>query len=154
MIHGSSLVRTLTVYNRRAPADRYWSVGPSVINRKSGRINLARRSLKLAVDNSKTPAITKESSRWQEHDPVFFHKEQIHVGTRLIYFGRTHHGELWQVAAITTYRLNSRGRTISESVNDVLKLSDDVTLVRIGGEQSARKVSFGYISYTSIWRIA
>jgi len=108
-----------------------------------------RPILRLAVSNNH-PA-NAPVGRWQGHDPVFFHKSQIRIGTKLQYFGRIDHGEVWEVTEIKTYRFAKTGRVITRKVEVVEKLSDDIVLMR---GNNWRQVSFAYLSYAAVWRIA
>lgn len=91
--------------------------------------------------------------RWQGEDEVFFHKSQIAVGVRLINFGRKAHGEMWEVVEIKSYRMSRTGRVMGRKVDQVIKLSDDVT-VRAIGRNEIRQLSFSTLSYSAIWRVA
>jgi hypothetical protein len=88
--------------------------------------------------------------RKYEHDPIFFTKDQITLGTVLIYAGRREHSA-WIVSRIIT--TNTRGAR--HNVPAVLKFSDQVYLRRSNGPPSnaQRAMSFGYLCYSAIWRI-
>jgi hypothetical protein len=112
-----------------------------------------RPKLKLVVDHDEPP--TTEPKRWQGEDATFFHKTQIHVGVRLLNFGRISHGEVWEVVEIKTYRMSSNGsgRVLSRKTEAVMKFTDDVIVRRIDGNE-VRQLSFATLSYSAIWRIA
>jgi len=99
------------------------------------------------------PAKLKQAStkvqRWQGEDSVFLHRSQIRIGVVLTYFGRINHGQRWRVTEIMDYRTTDRGRKLEV----VTQSTDAVTLVRIGSNQT-RRISFMYLSYSAIWRLA
>jgi hypothetical protein len=110
---------------------------------------------KLRLVHNAAPTINPPAEgrgRWQGQDVIFFHKDQLELGTTLVNFGRLSHGSLWTVFDIKTYRTTASGRTLSRSVYAIQKLSDDVVLVQVGSGE-VRQISFATLSYSAIWRI-
>lgn len=86
-------------------------------------------------------------------DSIFFHKGQLTTKTRLVYRGRLDPGSLWRVTSIVTYdRPLGTGTYRRREVSSVVRLNDDITLTRIGSNET-RSASFGYLSYSAIWRL-
>lgn len=90
-------------------------------------------------------------------DPVFFTKSQVRVGTKLINVGRRNILPMeWEVTRIYTFAI-VRGQYRSKRVDTVNKLSDAVELVPVNAPKGYKKkfleLDFGYLSYSSIWRI-
>lgn len=92
-------------------------------------------------------------TRWQGDDDVLFHRRQIKRGVRLIYSGRTNHGDVYVVDEIRSHRVNRRGTSVEYGVDTPVHLSDWVVLKRLGSNQW-RTVQFQYLSYSAVWRIA
>jgi hypothetical protein len=88
-------------------------------------------------------------------DPVFFHKSQVRIGTHLECKGRrTPNGKVWIVKSIRTFSI-IRGQYRSRKVNEVQKLSDAIELISTDGKRREYlELSFDYLSYSAIWRIA
>lgn len=94
------------------------------------------------------------TGRWQGHDDIFFHRSQVHVGTKFVNWGRTYHGEIWTVIEIRDYYKSARsGEMRTRRVQDVLKLQDDLVL-RSDERNITRQVTFGTLSYSAIWRLS
>ncbi len=93
-------------------------------------------------------------ARWQGEDSIFFHKDQVHVGTRLLNFGRSDHNSMWEVVEIKTFHMaaTGSGRVVTRKADVVTKLSDEVVIRRMGGNE-VRQLSFVTLSYSAIWRI-
>lgn len=85
------------------------------------------------------------------NDSIFFHKSQIRVGTNLRHFGRLNPNTTWCVTSITTYSARG-GRMRFTAANEVHHMSDDITLV-CNETHEARSCTFGYLSYSAIWRL-
>lgn len=84
-------------------------------------------------------------------DSTFFHKGQISVGKTLLYLGRLDPGTRWVVTKIKSFSLRSDAGWVW--VSTCRMLSDDVYLKNVDtGEQ--RTATFGYLSYSAIWRLA
>lgn len=97
---------------------------------------------------------TKRNAAVQEifADPIFFHKSQVSVGSRLRYFGRTNPNSEWRVVAIQSYRrVNKTWRM--HHVEQVAHLGDDVIVVNQATWEQ-RTISFSYMSYSAIWRLS
>jgi hypothetical protein len=87
-------------------------------------------------------------------DDIFFHKSQLQYGTKLIYFGRWDPKSIWEVIDIKSHFLGKEvGDVKIKKVNQVRFLSDSLT-VRNVKTQETRTITFSYISYSAIWRIA
>jgi hypothetical protein len=90
-------------------------------------------------------------------DPVFFHKSQVQIGTKLINIGRRNIFPMeWEVTKIYTFSI-VRGQYRSRNTDKVVKLSDAIELRPInppkGWKRKYMELSFQYLSYSSIWRI-
>ena len=114
-----------------------------------------KKSPLRVVTNNDVPTPT----RWQGDDDVLFHRRQIKRGVRLIYSGRTNHGDVYVVDEIRSHRLskrrdaNGQRKAIEYGVDSPVHLSDWVVLKRLGSNQW-RTVQFQYLSYSAVWRIA
>jgi len=113
--------------------------------------NMAKAStaLVLAIDN--TVAGQRKLSGWQGHDRVFMHRSQISRGTRIVDFGRRHHGEEYEVIDIKTHVERPSG-IVTKSVGSINKLTDDIVMRRVG-KNSIRTLSFSMLSYSAVWRL-
>jgi hypothetical protein len=111
-----------------------------------------RKRPQLVANNHNNPE--EPSLRWQGDDNIFLHKRQVKVGTKVMNFGRLDHQSLWEVIEIRTYNMASTGtgRIMSKLVQEVNKLSDDVT-VRKMNDGETRRISFATLSYSAIWRL-
>ena len=115
-------------------------------------VAMARRTARKAAD-AEAEQDSEPAGKWQGHDKVFFHKDQIAVGTKLVNFGRLYHGEIWEVIEIRSYRKAPRsGRMLTLQIDATSKLSDDV-LIRSAERNTTRQVTFGTLSYSAIWRL-
>lgn len=86
-------------------------------------------------------------------DSVFFTKDQIKVGSELLYVGRHDPGVIWRVTAIYSFS-TVNGQLRSRKVQTVQKLADEVQLVCVGRTKGRfLELSFQYLSYSAIWRI-
>jgi hypothetical protein len=85
-------------------------------------------------------------------DNVFFHKSQVRMGSTFINVGRLEPGTRWRVTGIVSYTPTVTGRYRRDNVQVVRKLSDDVTMTRMGGREH-RTATFVYLSYSSIWQL-
>lgn len=90
----------------------------------------------------------RKREKWQGHDPVFLHKDQIKNGTELVCFGRLDHGSIWKVQEI--YRLTATGRRYR--IDGVERSDNKIVLVRVGSNES-RTMTFINLSYSAIWRL-
>jgi hypothetical protein len=93
----------------------------------------------------------------QEYDPVFFRKEDIKIGVRLVNYGRRDPGSVWVVRSIRTFKLLPSGKYRVSHIDEVTHLSDIVTVNRIPPDDdfiSEREPTFGSLSYSAIWRLA
>lgn len=88
-------------------------------------------------------------------DPIFFTKDQLHLGTNLRYYGRLNPGALFTVTHIKSWRRSSRGNYYAIRAEVASRLDDDITLLcrEPGKRPDIRKMRFGYLSYSAIWRI-
>lgn len=111
-------------------------------------------STNLAILHPNTSRRGVRADSWQGEDPIFFHKEQVRVRTRLVYFGRLEHGQVWRVESIQTWQKSRRSdRLVAARVGYCHRLNDEVTLINEAtGER--RTVGFGYICYSAVWRLA
>jgi hypothetical protein len=81
------------------------------------------------------------------NDPIFFHKSQVRIGSRLRCFGRSRPATTWVAQRIWTF--NRRGRsyvTAVQTLRDVVELRCEETGERLD-------LRFGSISYSAIWRL-
>lgn len=86
-------------------------------------------------------------------DNVFFTKEQIEVGTELVYLGRHDPGVVWKVKEIRTFKITN-GQLRSHKTNKVEKLDDEVQMVCVGQTKGRYlELTFSYLSYSAIWQI-
>jgi hypothetical protein len=87
-------------------------------------------------------------------DNCFFRKEDIKIGTILVYQGRTEPMTHWRVDDITSTIIRARYMPKNVKVDMVQKLTDRLLLRRItpGGKRRVlRDVTFQYLSYSAIW---
>lgn len=117
------------------------------------RVPSKQRALRLATLDGASTEPPQTGKRWRGYDAVFFNPDQIRVDTRLRYFGALDHGALWKVVEIKGYKNahSVRGRVRPSGV--VQRVSDRVTLLRVGTNET-RVMSFIYLRYSSIWRLA
>src|SRR4051812_40925652 len=100
-----------------------------------------------------------EPIRLERPDDVFFRKNQIVVGTQLVYSGRTDPGAVWEVVGIYTY---DRRRGEDVMTHSVRTMADEVHVRKVSGKSNnaAHEIgatifmTFVYFSYSAIWRIA
>jgi hypothetical protein len=86
-------------------------------------------------------------------DPIFFNKTDLTPGTRLYYYGASGH-HVWKVVEIVTH-LRERGEWIERESDFVRVLGDVITIQRTSlAPHVVRKVSFSYLRYSAIWRLA
>jgi len=86
-------------------------------------------------------------------DPIFFHKSQLAVGTRLRCFGRRDPNTTWVVEEVWTIKRNRHGGgEVRVRVTVPQTLRDRLVLRREYGSTS-HELSFGSASYSAIWRI-
>lgn len=91
--------------------------------------------------------------RWQGRDPVFFHRDQMAVGTELICYGRIDHGAIFKVVEIKTWYQTKTGNTRQGRANTCRHLSDEIVL-RNEATGERRQAAFSYFCYSAIWRLA
>ncbi len=115
-----------------------------------------KNNLRVIGDISNIVPINQQQ---EAGDPVFFKKNQITIGTELVYYGRHAPGTKWKVARILHFynetpnkrnhwegRLRLRRVEHPETLNDALVLHC---------ENGARmELTFQYVSYSAIWRLA
>lgn len=82
------------------------------------------------------------------HDPVFFTKEQIQVGTTMIHVGRLD-PSAWVVSRI----VNITPRGGRRSVTTVETFADLIYLRKANGAPPMKRTTFGYICYSAVWRV-
>lgn len=87
-------------------------------------------------------------------DSIFFAKEDIHIGTKLVNRGSLYYGTTWEVIGITSYDLLEDGSYKKVKVSEVRKQTDDVKLKRIGNIHEVREMAFSGLCYSAIWRLA
>jgi len=87
-------------------------------------------------------------------DDTFFHKSQIEFGTRILCLGRLTPNTIWEVVGIESHFLGTKAGDIKlKKVNQIRYLSDVITLQNLEtGEK--KRMSFIYLSYSAIWRLA
>jgi hypothetical protein len=85
-------------------------------------------------------------------DSVFFIKAQVKLGTHLLCLGRRERPTAWIVTRIISHSASGKPLHLDE----VQYLSDRVYLRRANGTlaHAERSGTFGYLSYSAIWRIA
>jgi hypothetical protein len=86
-------------------------------------------------------------------DSVFFHKSQVHVGSKLLNLGRLTPRTIWEVTAIRTFIRTSSGGYRAHRVQTPNHLSDIVVLKCLD-VRMMRECTFGNLSYSAIWRLA
>jgi len=87
-------------------------------------------------------------------DDIFFHKSQVKYGKTLLYYGRWQPMSRWDVIKIESHFLGKEvGDVTTKKVNEVRYLSDIITVQNIETGQK-RQLSFAYLSYSAIWRLA
>ena len=84
------------------------------------------------------------------HDPVFFTKDQIRVGTVLVHVGRLD-PSAWEVVRIAHTNI----REVRHWVDTVESFADRVYLKRSNGGITSplRVLGFGYLCYSAVWRV-
>lgn len=80
-------------------------------------------------------------------DPIFFRKVDIFPGQKLRYMGRSAPNTVWTVKSIQT----DAGKKGYKYVDVVNKLADYVVL---SNGVEVKQMTFGYMSYSAIWRLA
>lgn len=90
----------------------------------------------------------KPGSKAYAHDPVFFTKDQIHVGVTLIHVGRLD-PSAWVVDRIV--HITPRGGR--RPVETVETFADLIYLRRANGVPPLKKLNFGYMCYSAVWRV-
>jgi hypothetical protein len=106
---------------------------------------------------AKVVTLARKERDMSEYDKVFFPKEAILRGTKLINYGRRDPGSRWTVTDIRTYVRKPSGYYLLETTPTILHLSDIITLKREPHDDawiSHREPTFGSISYSAIWRLA
>lgn len=93
------------------------------------------------------------SGKWQGTDPIFFHRSQLKIGTRILNFGRLTHGQLWEVIEIYTWKPDGSGNLIRTPAREVTRLTDDIILQTIRQPRQIRQTTFSTMSYSAIWRL-
>ena len=88
-----------------------------------------------------------------QQDEVFFTKDQITVGTKLRYFGRTNPDVVFTVTYIKSWHRSNKGNYYAAREEVARRLNDEITVVSALGKDK-RVFSFAYLSYSAIWRIA
>lgn len=87
-------------------------------------------------------------------DDTFFHMSQLKVGDTLICYGRWQPLSRWVIVNFDSHYL---GKTVGvikvKKVNELRRLGDIVTVRNID-TQEIKKLSFSYMSYSAIWRLA
>lgn len=83
-----------------------------------------------------------------QHDPVFFTKDQIKVGTTMIHCGRKD-PSAWLVTRI----VNITPRGGRRPVNTVEAFADLIYMRRANGQPPMRRSTFGYLCYSAVWRV-
>jgi hypothetical protein len=85
-------------------------------------------------------------------DRVFFRKDQIMIGTVLVYYGRRNPGKTWRVMRVRNFK-RVNGECVGKWDRFVKGLQDEVEL---HCEETGDWVylHFGYLSYSAIWRLA
>lgn len=106
------------------------------------------RMLRLVPTDAPDQATDDRPKRWQGHDPVFIHRDQIARGTRLIYFGRCDHGSQWVVTDVFSHTNTGRRR-----FQDRVRHTTDSVMLRRVNSNETHEVGFIYLSYSAIWRI-
>jgi hypothetical protein len=88
-------------------------------------------------------------------DPIFFRKEDIKTNCRLMYYGVKDPMSEWKITKIISYfTTDVRGKWEQREVPQVRHLDDDVYLVNINNRNMKLKLTFGYMRYSAIWRLA
>jgi hypothetical protein len=82
----------------------------------------------------------------QPQDDIFFSKRDLRVGTAIRYWGRRNPGSLWFVTGVFTADRVPRKEVFAKNLSDLIRLKNHIT-----GEVRFR--SFGYLSYSAIYRI-
>jgi hypothetical protein len=96
----------------------------------------------------------KAASRVYNDDDVFFHKGQVRVGAVFRYVGRLDPNSLWRVTKIVSYERVGVGEYKEMPATAVRRLDDNIYLVRDGAPSRTRAMTFSYMSYSAIWRVA
>jgi len=87
-------------------------------------------------------------------DDIFFHKTQLHFGSKLICLGRLNPRSMWEVIGIESHFLGENvGDVKLKRVNEIRYLSDIVKIRNIETKE-VRRFSFASMSYSAIWRLA
>jgi hypothetical protein len=87
-------------------------------------------------------------------DDIFFHKSQLNYGTKLVYYGRWEPMSTWEIVDIKSHFLGKEvGDVKIKKVNQVRYLSDSLTLKNTVTYET-RILTFSYMSYSAIWRLA
>ncbi len=118
--------------------------------------NQMKPNMKVVGDLSNIVSISGDPI--QQPDPVFFKKNQITIGTELVYYGRHAPGTKWKVARILHFynEVPSRknhweGRLRFRRVEQPQTLNDALVLHCENGARM--ELTFQYVSYSAIWRL-
>lgn len=90
------------------------------------------------------------------NDLDFFTKDQITLGTKLRYHGRTNPGAIFTVTYIKSWRKSKRGNWYATRETVATRLKDQITVCNEwthARDRDIRSFSFAYLSYSSLWRI-
>ena len=96
-------------------------------------------------------------------DPVFFRKEQLTIGTKLVYMGRTDPNSIWEVSKIhhnyydVYSNIRHRNVKVPKTFLSLIFLRRISNAPPIKGRKkmgNRLELNFGYLSYSAIWRIA
>jgi hypothetical protein len=92
---------------------------------------------------------------WREDDRFYFHAGQIEIGTRLLYYGRIDHGDIWTVEKIKHFYKSDAGVYKYQYVDEMVGqgYADDV-LIRCLRTNELRQISFRTISTGVNWWLA
>jgi hypothetical protein len=92
-----------------------------------------------------TATLRDSSIAYLDADPIFFSKHRLRHGTLLRCHGRRSNGALWYVDRIVTKK---KGETVifPTALHDLVRL-------RNGMNNGIVWRTFGYLSYSAIWRI-
>ena len=87
-------------------------------------------------------------------DNIFFHKSQLVPGVKLIYYGRWEPMSIWEIVEIKSHYLGKEVGDIKyKKVQKVIFLSDSLALKNVATGE-IRTLTFSYMSYSAIWRLA
>jgi hypothetical protein len=87
------------------------------------------------------------------YDDIYFSKDDIYLGSHLMYHGFYDNMTEWVVTGITTHTLGRRVGQIIQNQSNVTSKSTDRIQIRLLDSTITRTISFQYIRDSARWRL-